>query len=107
MRLLVLAAAAWRLSSLLIEEEGPGLIFVKLRDAAGIYYDEFSQRQADNEVGKALLCFWCLSVWIGWLFALIEITARGQHRKLWRVFTNGLALSAGVILWEKYSGASK
>jgi hypothetical protein len=67
---LILALATWRIVSLLYIEDGPYLILARFRTYIGIYYDEHTQRQADNELGKAVNCPACLSVWIGGAVAL-------------------------------------
>lgn len=60
---LIDSLATWRLTSLFHQEEGPFSFFDRLRDGIGIRYNEYNIAYADNEVGKAFLCFWCLSVW--------------------------------------------
>jgi hypothetical protein len=85
MRELLRILATWRLTSLFVDERGPFDIFGKIRDLAGIKYDEYSRPCADTEIGKALLCPWCTSVWVG------TVIARGNLIK-------GLAYSAGALL---------
>jgi hypothetical protein len=60
----VLSLAVYRLSIMLVDESGPFDIFDKLRYAAGIRYDQFSQAHSNKVVGKALLCVNCTSVWV-------------------------------------------
>ena len=81
--LVVLALATWRLSSLLVEEDGPFNIFRSLRARVGA--GEFSQHGMDatkltaQELEKVMMragrpesflagllsCIWCTSVWVG------------------------------------------
>jgi hypothetical protein len=61
--LLIVSLAGWRIASLLVEENGPFEIFAKLRDVAGVQFDERGERYANNEFGKMLCCIWCTSVW--------------------------------------------
>lgn len=51
-RFLVGALATWRVTHLLVEEDGPGDAVVRLRRRAG-----------DGWIGSALDCFYCLSIW--------------------------------------------
>ena len=62
---LILALATWRLSSLLVNEDGPWDLLAKLRKLIGIYYDERSEPQGKNVVAQAMICVWCISVWVG------------------------------------------
>lgn len=56
--------AVWRLSSLLVREDGPFDILAKFRHKIGVYYDERSKPQGKNVIAKAFTCVWCLSVWV-------------------------------------------
>lgn len=75
MGLVLVALAAWRVTSLLVEEEGPWDIFCKMRHALGVRYDAHSQAYGLNVVGKALCCVWCTSVWVGTAGALCLLLA--------------------------------
>lgn len=70
--------AVWRLTSLLVNEEGPGGTLVVLQELSRRY-------------GGPLECFWCTSVWVAGLFAL-----RGKDR-----LVRWLALSAGAICLDE------
>lgn len=83
--------ATWRLSHLLSQERGPYDLLGKLRDWAGVYYDEQSACQGKTELASALCCIWCTSFWVGLLLA------RGNPVK-------ALAYSAGAILLDKAVG---
>lgn len=85
--------ATWRLSNLLVNEQGPGELLGLFRDRIGVAYDEQSRAYGKNVLASALTCIWCTSVWVGWGVALV--TAPGQ----W--FLNGLAYSAGAIVIDK------
>lgn len=95
--LVVLSLACWRLSNMLVNEEGPGNIFVTLRRKAGIYYDSFSQKQTSGWVADLFDCVWCMSVWVGFVLAFL-------HQ--WRVFRRAciapLAISSlSILLHER------
>jgi hypothetical protein len=68
--LIVLALATYRLSSLLVDEEGPWELFERLRALAGMRYDALSRRYGTNQLSQALTCVWCTSVWVGGALAL-------------------------------------
>lgn len=71
MELILIALATWRISSLLVHEEGPFMLLIKMRSLAGVYYDEFSDVQGKNVVARALLCVWCISFWVALGFTVL------------------------------------
>lgn len=79
--------ATWRISSLLVNEEGPLEIFVKLRLFAAGYTDLFT-------------CIWCFSVWLGAAFTLLYWYL--PEAAFWVALP--FALSTGAITWEKWNG---
>lgn len=85
LRLVVAILATWRVTHLLVAEDGPWDIFVRIRNRLG-----------ERFWGKLMDCFKCLSVWIAAPLAffvggnIIEIVV------LW------LAISGGAILLEEY-----
>jgi hypothetical protein len=76
--------AVWRITSLIGFEDGPGKVFVSLRQAAG-----------DGVLGKGLSCFYCLSLWVAVPFALVVGETWFERFVLW------LALSAGAIVVQR------
>lgn len=82
----------WRLTSLLVSEEGPFDAFVQIRDAIGVSTDEFSQCVGENVFAKAFCCFWCASVWVGFAVAMAS-----RENPIW-----GLVYSAGATLIERF-----
>lgn len=99
MNFLILALAVWRLSSLLVEEEGPFLVFVRLRTRAGIEYDDYSERIATTELAKIFNCVWCMSVWVG-IFTVIFYWI-WPEAIYWIAMP--LALSAAAILLDRWA----
>lgn len=61
LRLLRLGLATWRLTSLLVQEVGPYRVFARLRE-----------QHKETEVGTALECIWCTSVWAALFIVLLE-----------------------------------
>jgi hypothetical protein len=76
--------AAWRLTHLLSAEDGPADIVVRIRARLG-----------DSVAGRAMDCFYCLSIWIAAPIALFVATTP----IMW--FVTWLALSGGACLLER------
>ena len=93
--LVILALATWRLSSLLVREDGPFDVFGKFRSAVGVKYDEHSRPYGTNPVAEALTCLWCTSIWSSTFLCLIGRIPHGH----WIVTL--LAGSAGAILVDE------
>lgn len=94
--MLELILATWRLTSLLHREQGPGEMFEKLRHAAGVRYDEHSERYATTNLAAGFLCFWCCSVWGA---GIVTLLAAWAGKLPWRaVVPRVLAASAGAIV---------
>jgi len=91
--LLINVLVTWRISSLLVNESGPGDILGLFRDRIGVEYDQASEPYGKNIVAGAFACTWCLSIWIGWGVALV------MQESQW--FAAGLAYSAGAIVIER------
>ena len=68
---IVISLAVWRISSLLVEEDGPYQIFGKLRHRVGIRYNAQSEKVATNELAELFTCVWCMSIWIGLAFGVL------------------------------------
>jgi Protein of unknown function (DUF1360) len=84
MRFLVGALATWRVTHLLVEEDGPGDVVVRLRRRAG-----------DSWVGSAMDCFYCLSIWTA-VPAAAAVARRPRDAPL-----TWLALSGAACLLER------
>lgn len=66
--LFLLGVATWRLSSMLVYEDGPWLAFWRLRRWSGIEYDKNREKLSvpDGKLLSGILnCVWCCSVWTG------------------------------------------
>jgi hypothetical protein len=80
---LVATVAVWRVTHLIVNEDGPWDLFVHLRTAAGAI-----------GLGRLVACFLCASVWIAVPFALL--LSRGLD-----LIMLIPALSGGAILLER------
>jgi hypothetical protein len=70
---IIAALATYRLTFMLNSESGPGDIFVRLRSRLGVKFDQYSNPYGTNWISEGVLCFYCLSVWVGfavyfWLY---------------------------------------
>ncbi len=65
--LIVYGLATWRVSSLLVNEAGPGNVFLWLRGVVGIEHDEGGMVTVipDGFWPSLFSCVWCCSVWVG------------------------------------------
>jgi Protein of unknown function (DUF1360) len=80
--------ATWRVSALLVREDGPYDLIARLRKAT-----------ANTMAGRALECFYCTSLWIA---APAAFWLAGAT---WRWFPMWLALSGAASLLERVSAA--
>lgn len=94
---IVLALATWRLTSLLVWEDGPLEVFARLRHLLGVRYDERNQPYGSNWFAKGVICPACASVWFGFLWA----GAYFLWPNAWWVALP-FALSAGAMIVERY-----
>lgn len=76
--------ATWRVSSLLVREEGPYALFALARRAL-----------ATTVIGRALECFYCTSLWVAGPIALWLVGPTRAWAMTW------LALSGAAILAER------
>ena len=84
----ILVLACYRLSILLIDDDGPFDLLSRFRDRIGVEYDEYGNRTATHEIAKLFNCVYCLSLWLGLALARLDIL-------------EGLAISgATIVLWR-------
>jgi hypothetical protein len=83
-RFLVGALATWRVTHLLVEEDGPGGMVVRLRQRAG-----------DGWMGSVMDCFYCLSIWTAAPVAAAVARRPREAPLIW------LALSGAACLLER------
>lgn len=88
--LFILGFACWRISSLLVNEEGPFEIFSRLR---GKFFDK-------PLFAGLFSCVWCMSVWIA-IFMTIGVIIDNRVIVL---FSLPFAVSTIAILLEQING---
>ena len=86
--LVILGLATWRISYMLVWENGPWDIFERYRHAL----------EPEHFGDKLFSCVWCLSVWIGAIFVLSAIIDKTITVYVASVF----ALSAVAIIITEY-----
>jgi hypothetical protein len=100
--------ASWRLSYLLVVEEGPFSIFAKLRYLVGLH--PFVYKTGDSEQlhkgtavknGFSMLftCVWCMSIWTSLFIVGVQLVAPSSL--LVRGLVLVLAVSAGQIVLQE------
>lgn len=62
--LVLLGFATWNISSLLVREDGPFLVFARLRNRVGVIVSAEGIVYADNALGELFTCIWCMSRWV-------------------------------------------
>ncbi len=75
------AIATWRISHMLLNENGPFSVFRYARGLLGVTYDLEEEDRILSAKYEITICIWCLSMWIGALITL------------------GLFLFPGVFVW--------
>lgn len=88
-RFLLAALAVWRVTHLLVKEDGPWDIMVRFRRALGSGF-----------FGSLLSCSYCLSVWIAAPFTFFLEGTAIERVVIW------LALSGAAILLERTTAGS-
>jgi hypothetical protein len=76
---IIILLALWRVTHLISYEDGPFKVFLKLR----------------KKTGKPFDCFYCLSIWIGFMTSLYF------SQSIEEIILFSLSLSGGAILLEK------
>lgn len=98
LELIIMVLATWRLASMLVYEEGPFDIFLKIRSLFGITHHEDGsvEKIPDNTLAKLFTCIWCMTIWMGALVYLLWLVAP--------VLVWILGLSTGAIIIERVKG---
>lgn len=86
LRFVLATFAAWRLTHLLVKEDGPWKVFARIRDSLG--KEGFWSTLAN--------CFMCLSMWIAVPLAFFV------GRSVIEIVVSWLAISGGAVLLEEH-----
>lgn len=103
--LIVYGLAVWRISSLFVREDGPALMFRRLREWAGITHDEQGVifMIPDTFFAGVLSCVWCCSVWISFFLTAFWLFSPEWSLKAAVPF----AMSGAAILIDRVHNAEK
>lgn len=94
----LISLAVWRISYMVVNEDGPWDCFARLR-AWSIRLDEFGNVVwARYGILKALACLWCFSIWIA-LSLFIVYLLMGERVVV--ALSLPFSLSAATILFEQ------
>jgi len=97
MRLILAALACWRLTSLLVYEDGPGDLFKRIRNLKWPADPDFAWIGGSTPLLHSLLdCFWCTSLWAAAPLAALAWWPDGRLMIL-----GWLAVSTGAILVDE------
>lgn len=97
--------ATYRLTLMLNSEVGPADIFGRLRTWLGVVYDQYSNPQGTNWISEGVLCFYCLSVWIGFAVTLVTLIAwLAGHAEIAVFALMPFAVSGGAVFLKKWTG---
>jgi len=100
----VLSLAIWRLSNMLVGEDGPWLVFEHLRLRVGLQPPQYPNMMRDTDPpgqmpGTLFSCVWCISFWIAGIFAALYALKR--NLAFW--LSLPLALSAVSCIIDRWS----
>lgn len=102
----VLGLVCWRITSLLVNEDGPLDIFARFRRRIGVYYDEYSNVHGKNVIARALTCVWCTSVWVAVPLAIFA--SYSANNRTWIALAQflfyALSISAMAIVVDNLVG---
>lgn len=88
LRFILAALACFRVTELLVVDDGPGDIFLKLRERVGVYDSGIDDRPR-TQLGRIFECPFCLGLWLALPLAL---------------WTVGLSPEV-VVAWPAIAGA--
>ncbi len=101
--LFIATLATYRVTLMLNSEAGPADIFARFRSYMGVKYDENSLAYGTNWFSEGILCYFCLSVWIGiavTIWIVVLSTLDKTSIAYWTLFP--FALSGGAILLRNH-----
>lgn len=90
--LLILSLATWRISSLLVHEDGPYAVFRRGR--------EFMERNGLELFWQLFQCVWCTSVWIG-AGMMVAWNFYPEYTRVFSVWLSLSAISIVVQIWVR------
>lgn len=102
----IICLAAWNISSLLVQEDGPLHIFAKIRRLAGLdvgpdmhLYKAYGIGAFRDFTASLFMCVWCMSRWVAAIMLILYMVAP----KIMMVPYAILAISTVVILISEHT----
>lgn len=100
---IIMGLATWRMTSLMVSEDGPWDMLARMRSWVGVCYDDHSEACGRNVIAQALTCEWCFSVWVASIFLAGYIFAHS----IMMIAAYILALSAASIAIGAWTDGNK
>lgn len=103
--MIIAALATYRITLLVHKESGPWDMFGRFRSWAGVTYDAYSNPVSNGELSAAILCPYCLSVWVGIVVTLyigVMLLLNLGHIAIYSMLP--FALSGISAYWFKSAG---
>lgn len=101
----IASLATYRITAMLNNEKGPGDIFGKFRVRIGVRYDVYSNPFGMNWIAEGVLCFYCLSVWVGFaVSAFIVLATVTGFPLVGSLLLFPFALSGLAVFLKKWAG---
>lgn len=95
MQLLIDILAAYRLTRLITEDEGPAELSTKLRVALGAY-DYGPDGQAKTNLGRGISCPYCVGVYAALLMLALRWVPGADYLKAWLAIAGGQSFLQSV-----------
>ena len=99
--LLIYGMAVWRISSLFVREDGPALIFRRIREKAGITHDASGEVAIIPDTLRAgvLSCVWCASIWVSFFLTIFWLASPEWSLKFAVIFAfSSVAILIDVLI---------
>lgn len=97
LRFVLACFVCFRLAELVTVDDGPGNVLLLMRAKLGAY-DRGEDGQPETSLGRAMICPWCVGIWIAAGLAVILFPV-GSMIVLW-----WLAIAGGQALLQRLGG---
>ncbi len=95
--LVILVLAVFRLTRLLVSENGPGDVFDLFRQWAGCY-DYGADGRPLTQLGRILSCPYCAGVWVAAFLVILSLIPYVSFVVYWLAVAGGQVLIVDVLL---------
>lgn len=99
------ALATYRWTAMIHNEAGPADVFGRFRNRVGIKFDQYSNPYGTNWIAEGILCFYCLSVWVGIVItAFLAVMMLAELLSIAVMLLFPFALSGVAVYLKKAAG---